>query len=482
MDILDNHLKNGTPVYHISFVGFTVTSCTVASERAIKYAPELATDKMWFRTIHSTCFELVKRYWKQNGIKFKQPLSYQHQNDFCRFAELDLPIKDDDVTDGTGDLSTGSAFFATATYMANSMLPIDQWTSCPHAAPLIKAEIDFTQIYAEYGSYKHEHNLMDYDDMLLICADNNLNVPTTILIVDEAQDLSPLQYKIITNWMQDKTHVYLGGDDDQCIYVFQGANSSLMLKFPSNETLVLPKTHRCPPQIWNAANKLISRNKVRQPKKVEPSNQIGSLKVLQEPEMKEIKQFINTKKNVFLLVRTNALVNKLAWRLADEQIVFKYTTDKKEQLYGWTKAKIKIINQVACAFPHINKRKLLRDLMTKSGLIEYDEILHEWKKGEYTYAFMEKYIGKTIDYDQIKTQIGTIHSVKGNEADIVILFNDLTNKITVNLDNEQFLEDERKVWYVGMTRSKLILVIVDGFFVNDTKSIGFQEIVDDNLK
>jgi hypothetical protein len=146
MGILEQHLKSGTPVYRIQYVGFTVASCNVARKRGAKYAPQLLKDKMWFRTIHSTCYALVRQYWQTNHQPFKKLVDYKQRSEFCKFAELQEPQKDDDVTEGTGDMSTGSAFFATATYMINSMLPIEEWQTCPHASALMKAEIDFPQI------------------------------------------------------------------------------------------------------------------------------------------------------------------------------------------------------------------------------------------------------------------------------------------------------------------------------------------------
>jgi len=478
MNILDEHLKNGTSVYQISYVGFTKVSCNVACKRGAKYAPILLKDKLWFRTIHSTAYALVREYWKQNHLPFKNMMDWKERNAFCKFAELTEPQKDDDVTENTGEMSTGSSFFATATFMTNSQRPIEEWQTCPHATAMLKNDIDFPTIYAEYIFYKKQHNLIDFDDMLQLCYELKLNPPTTVLIVDEAQDLSPLQYAIINNWKVGKTHIYMGGDDDQCIMGFQGADSNLMLNFQSDETLVLPKTYRCPKEIWNPANTLISRNKIRQPKQVEASNQKGSVKIISEPTPEKIIQFINPKVECLVVARTNKLVNMAAWLFASKKILFTYTDQKKEDDYGWTETKTKIMNTIAAAPLTMNKQDLLLDLLTKAKLAKYNKINNQWEYGEFVYKFMQYYIGMTIDKTKIKTRLGTIHSVKGDEATIVIVFNDITQKVMQSImEDEKSLEDERKVWYVAITRSKLILVIVDGFFAEQIKGSTFGEIV-----
>jgi superfamily I DNA/RNA helicase len=308
--------------------------------------------------------------------------------------------------------------------------------------------------------------------MLQLCYELKLNPPTTVMIVDEAQDLSPLQYQIINNWKVGKTHIYLGGDDDQTIYQFMGASSELMLSYEHDQakTTVLPKTHPAR-EIWNR-NSLISATKFRNPNQEKPPTK-SQPKRNQQPRHEAIKQNINPKVEFSSYAPTNSKLPRMG--LSIEQISL-HRPQKEEP--GWTDTKIKIINEVTAAPPTINKQNLLLDLMTKAKLASYDKQLHEWKKGEFTYKFMQYYIGTTIDPAKIKTKIGTIHSVKGEEATIVILFNDITRKIADNLEDEKTLEDERKVWYVGMTRSKLILVIVDGYFLDRTKAGTFAEMIE----
>ena len=85
-------------------------------------------------------------------------------------------------------------------------------------------------VLINYEIYKKELGVIDYVDMILEAYLQNLKINTRILIVDEFQDLSPLQYKLYKLWSDNKEEVYLAGDDDQTIYNFICANSEFLLE------------------------------------------------------------------------------------------------------------------------------------------------------------------------------------------------------------------------------------------------------------
>lgn len=95
-------------------------------------------------------------------------------------------------------------------------------------------------IFQEYENFKRNNGLMDFDDMLSICLEIFDKCPQLLsslcrqfpyISVDEAQDTSPLQHKIIQR-LADKGSLFMVGDEDQSIYSFRGACPELLLDFP----------------------------------------------------------------------------------------------------------------------------------------------------------------------------------------------------------------------------------------------------------
>ena len=136
---------------------------------------------------------------------------------------------------------------------------------------------DFLRVYTER---KIALRAMDYDD-LLEYAFRALTAHPSLLAayrrrflyvqVDEAQDLSPLQHKIIDCIAQTGS-LMMVGDEDQSIYGFRAANPDALFSFstqyPDAKVMTLTQNYRSTPEIVRAANGLIARNAARHPKQM----------------------------------------------------------------------------------------------------------------------------------------------------------------------------------------------------------------------
>lgn len=82
------------------------------------------------------------------------------------------------------------------------------------------------------------------------------------LLVDEAQDLNPLQHRLVDLLRQDRDDLFLVGDPSQAIYGFNGADPTLLVeveeRFPGIEVVRLPTNHRSTSQIVNAGSYVLS--------------------------------------------------------------------------------------------------------------------------------------------------------------------------------------------------------------------------------
>lgn len=132
--------------------------------------------------------------------------------------------------------------------------------------------------YRAYEEYKVTPDglLVDFDDVLLLIAGAMEDYPSIrqefqdqykSFVVDEYQDVTPLQQRVLDVWLGDRDDLTVVGDANQTIYSFTGADPSLLLNFTrrfENATLVrLNRDYRSTPQVVDLANKVIGQAKGR---------------------------------------------------------------------------------------------------------------------------------------------------------------------------------------------------------------------------
>lgn len=134
----------------------------------------------------------------------------------------------------------------------------------------------FRRVFGLYEGWKRENGRMDFDDIITRCYDLFRSRPDVLkrwqqkfryILIDEFQDISPLQYKVMRMLAEPENNLFIVGDDDQSIYRFRGANPGIMLHFPQDyenaEIVALDQNYRSTQEILSAAGRLISRNKKR---------------------------------------------------------------------------------------------------------------------------------------------------------------------------------------------------------------------------
>ncbi len=117
-------------------------------------------------------------------------------------------------------------------------------------------------VYADYETLKRRRGVIDFDDVLShtireLRRDDDF--ADTVrwrfrhVLVDEAQDLNPLQHSLVDLLRAGRDDLFLVGDPSQAIYGFNGADPTLLVdvetRFPGVEIIRLPVNHRCTPQI-----------------------------------------------------------------------------------------------------------------------------------------------------------------------------------------------------------------------------------------
>lgn len=134
----------------------------------------------------------------------------------------------------------------------------------------------FPAILKEYGRIMEENRKLDFDDMILLC-DRMLTENEKLLsdwqarfshiLVDEFQDIGPVQYRILQKLAAPEHNLFVVGDDDQSIYGFRGAGPDIMRQFirdyPEAARFFLEMNYRSGEKIVRTASLLIEDNQNR---------------------------------------------------------------------------------------------------------------------------------------------------------------------------------------------------------------------------
>lgn len=199
----------------------------------------------------------------------------------------------------------------------------------------------------KYQKLLQQYKRMDFDDMLYLCReelkiDNKLLLKCKeryeYILIDEYQDINPIQYELIYMITGDKKNLFAVGDDDQAIYGFRGSDGEcfqkLLKDYNKTKIVKLNVNYRCADSVVRASQNLISKNKERMEKKIisgvsdKVTGEVHLIGSVNSQEMYNnlIKGFADKDKEDLcteaVLFRTNASLQSFANALAAKQIPF----------------------------------------------------------------------------------------------------------------------------------------------------------------
>jgi len=522
ISILKKLFDDGIKPEEVCFCTFTKAGAEEAKERIIEKFNLTKDDLLYFGTIHSICY---KKFCLGMNV-----ISQSQIKDFFNKIHLEYEITKDDE-----DLLTNEASFDFDGNILLNFYDKIRLSFCKSIYEINEDEMkvlyqnlpmpdgSFMKIFVnafnpyktliEYEKYKKENNLIDFIDMLLICYKNKFLIPTKILIVDEFQDLSPLQYEIFKIWEKDKKDIYLAGDDDQTIYSFICANSKYLLeekdKINENngdEILILDTSYRLKSEINRYCHDFINKNlrkEKRVAKLVKSFSEGGEIiNDYINYDLEKVLDYVNPEKWTFILFRTNyykkAFINEI---LIKKGIVYHEIRGKSiwnDKTINLFNASIKLFNKQP--INSIEVKYLLSSIPFKFGMFKKglkSNYKNMTKLNEYNMVnlmelgFNMQFFNICKDYESlfsvidlgegikksfierqksivslpIRLKIGTIHSSKGKEADNVIIFKDISNKVAIEIRKDQkSWENEMRVFFVGQSRAREKLIILRGGF------------------
>jgi len=436
------YVRIGVPLDKIAYFAFTKK----AAEEARKRMPVPDKDLYYFRTIHSFAFDQLDL----NTKKVMQPSDYEKIG-----KDLNLRVKyyDKYNKEEIFYLNSDSPYFQMIGKAINrDVTPRQEYDRNEHNSKEIKWHI-LKNISDNLEEYKRVKKKLDFNDMInqLLLKDN---LPKfKVIFIDEAQDLSPLQWKLFDKLKEYADDIYLAGDDDQAIFAWAGADVDRFINEPAKEKVL-------------KYSKRISKA-VQESSVVPLTNIIGLRKLKQyyprdyegiSEKINNLDQIDLTQGKWLILTRTISRLVRMTKEL------------KKRNLYYYTNKGKSFIVRLYNASVNYNSwcrgieldEKEVKDIEEYTGLKQknWDNTI-DWfdafkdanlDEKEYIKSMLDN--GEDLD-KEARIKVSTIHAAKGGEEDSVILCLDIGDKIKKAIKRSQAKHDEEhRVWYVGGTRAR----------------------------
>lgn len=260
----------GIPPEHMLLVTFTTKAVAEMKERMAKqYGLQPAkVRRLVTGTFHSLFYKILYHYdsAKWNG---EHLLKMEWQRE--QYIKKALYEEGIDEKEFPVDQALQQIGFWKNTYVPNERIPLqDEW------------EKQVYRLYEHYERQKKELNQFDFDDMASACYELFIDRPDlleqyqsrfTYILIDEFQDINPVQYKIMQMLASPEQNLCCVGDDDQSIYAFRGSNPSFILDFqkdyPEAKTIYLTANYRSTHPIVFSADTVVKKNKNRYAKMLE---------------------------------------------------------------------------------------------------------------------------------------------------------------------------------------------------------------------
>jgi DNA helicase-2/ATP-dependent DNA helicase PcrA len=351
-------------------------------------------------------------------------------------------------------------------------------------------KVDATQIakvYEAYESLKKQERAIDFEDVILLTVgmlEEERDVRDRVrdqyryFTVDEYQDVSPLQQRLLDLWLGKRDDICVVGDPAQTIYSFAGATPAFLLnftnKYPGAEVIRLTSGYRSTPEIINTANTILRSASLGH--ELDAINEHG--------EKPEAQGFKTEKEEIDALV--NLIQKDLTNGIHGYEIAILARTNSQLESFEAALNAAGIENQIRNAERFFNRtevREILKAIRSASVLSEGDwladlrDAMKPFGESEYVRAFLQ--LARELETEGLTSLRGflreledraeqnnpptlpgvalaTLHAAKGLEWKKVYLAG-------VSADilpwGSQPAEEERRLFYVGVTRAQQSLVI-----------------------
>ena len=438
------YVQKGTSHDRIGYFAFTRKAAGEARDRFLAKNLDLTKkDIKYFQTLHSLAF---------NNLGLKEENVMQEGNYLAIGETSGIQIKyaSYETNNFNGIFSSNSEYLSLINLARVRQITAEQqFNRNEHLSWISKNKL--IGIEKEINNYKNAHNLIDFTDMIQQFLDKGTVPQFKVIFVDEAQDLSLIQWAMIDKIEKEtECDVWIAGDDDQAIFGWAGADVDSFINWQAREIL-LDKSERVPQLIQRKALDVISRIYLnRLPKDYLPKNELGVIE-----ERFNINGIDMTTGDWLILARTNSLLKTIPAYLKRKGFFFQTHQGNSmgktlyEDILNWKKI------QKGESIPEVHHQRILENIKSKTINFQgdwYEEFNNvSMSKRDYMRAMLDN--GEDLLMEP-RIKVSTIHGAKGGEAHNVILYlNQTANTIKGTKKSQEKQDEEFRVWYVGITRT-----------------------------
>jgi superfamily I DNA/RNA helicase len=509
--------KLGNDPLRLGFASFTRAARGEAVERASaawSVSPDLLSKKGWFRTVHSTAYRCI-------GVSGDQIIAQTQKDLEWLSSALGVGLSTE-IDDETGSVRyIGDPVVAASlncwSIARSSLMPLDEMVR--RIARVDDSLLGYSEVVRSiqrYESAKRMDDRLDYTDMLLRFAGISAQPDTgyhrvkpegelpevSAWLFDEQQDASPLLDAVCQRLVSAPSvqWCYVVGDPFQSIYGFAGSSSKCFMSWQADKERIMPKSYRCPKPILELGERCL-RNMRRGyfDRGIAPADHAGS--VSEAPSIDSITETLDPRQDWLLIARTNFQASRLFASLVAAGKPAKWTTSIKgvpsrtvgltglylleqgKPITGhqWAKAiellptrdkagdvfitrgektKWKNPEQVAkwdLIFPseldQVGATDALRKRLASGDWVGLVDRASDWRRSAAKW-------GVELAVEP-KVRVGTIHSVKGAEADNVAVLTTTSQRVQKGEAVDEQHDEECRIAYVAVTRARRNLHIIN---------------------
>jgi superfamily I DNA/RNA helicase len=472
LNIMHEELAAGVKPNRIGFFAFTKKAAAEAVERASERFNLDPQQLPWYRTIHSLCYQRL-------GIKKSDVIGFKHYRELGERLGMELknanPLDSElyGMDDGDRLLFLEGQARATGKTLEQTFIDADE------------PGLQYSELYRlarGLDVYKHKQGLVDFTDMLQMFVEKPSLAPDLdVAIIDEAQDLTQLQWRVMAAVCVRAKRVYVAGDDDQAIYRWSGADVDAFMSL-IGKTEVLGQSYRIPSAVHDVAADIAGRMSKRNPKQWKARDEKGLVRWYPDPEAVDMSadHWMLLVRNGYMLpgledmCRLNGYSYEVVGRkenpltspalkaiIAYSRLVKYGTTYKPDmlQILTWVNGFMPIrerLKKISESTPITLSR--LQELGWPQEPPIWHQFLTRIPESDREYFLAARRRGESL-VGKPRIRISTIHTSKGGEADHVMLLTDMSQRTSQEMERKP--DDEHRVWYVAVTRARQGLHVIE---------------------
>jgi len=478
INIVREALANGTPPDKIGFVSFTKKSINEARERAGRELKLEEKDVPYFRTLHSMGYRWL-------GLNSENMINDEDLQHIAN--EMGMQIDGRNIRDDDGLLfnsaKIGNRYLDTIARSRLRMVPLEQEYREAEDYDLHWPLLE--KLHTVYTLYKHQHGKFDFVDMIDGMVKQKTAPQLELLIVDECQDLTPLQWAQVRVLRDHAQRIYYAGDDDQAIFRYQGVRITDMINVCEDKS-ILGQSYRVPSSVHQLASKIVQRIGHRQGKDWRPTERKGN--ILYHRHVEDINM---DKGSWTIMSRTNMALKNISEEFRHVGWLFthngrlSFNEDKLRAMQLWTylqdglSLRVEDAKLLYSTVPRqgadaVVKRGALQGLglidpqskLSYSDLVEHHGLLKPLEEASSSIIKLsteeQVYLNAIQRRGGIETtpriKLSTIHRMKGGEDDNIVLLADMGYMPYMTLQTTP--DDEHRVFYTAVTRTRENLHLV----------------------